>query len=92
MKDRNVDLRLSTSVFAGTIGLNVWVNGRSCYAGAITSEPARTAIASAALCAGWNRLLIKCDHVQWQWQFACALSGRNAADLADLRYSAVPQP
>lgn len=89
-KARNVDLRLSTSVFAGTIGLNVWVNGQSCYANTITSEPAKTATASAILCAGWNRILIKCDHVQWQWQFACALSGRGSDDLAELRYAAVP--
>ena len=91
-KVRNVDLRLSTSVFAGTIGLNVWVNGQSCYAGTITSEPAKTATASAAFCAGWNRLLIKCDHVTWQWQFTCSLIGRDADDLADLRYSAFPRP
>ena len=90
-KARSVDLALSTSIFAGTVGLNVWVNGKSCYAKAITSEPSGRCTATAALRAGWNQLLVKCDHVQWQWQFACSLQGQGADDLADLRYSAIPQ-
>lgn len=82
---RTVNLNLSSSTFASTIGLNVWMNGQSCYANAL-----KTATVSATLEAGWNRLLIKCDHLNWQWQFACAIEGQNNDDLADLRYSAVP--
>ena len=89
-KARPVNLRLTTSVFAGTIGLNVWVNGQNRYAGCLTSEPARTVVAAADLHEGWNRLLIKGDHLNWQWQFACALEGQGDDALDDLRYLAVP--
>lgn len=90
-KARAVDLQLSTSIFAGTMGLNIWMNGQTCYANALTSEPSRRAAVATSLKAGWNQILIKCDHLQWQWQFACDIKGQGADDLADLRYSAIPQ-
>ena len=31
------------------------------------------------------------DHLTWQWQFSCALAGRDGDTLADLRYSPEPQ-
>jgi len=41
---------------------------------------------------GWNCLLVRNDHLQWQRQFACALRPVTASDtLDDLRYSVMPQ-
>lgn len=90
-KARTVNLAFSTSVFSGTIGLNVWMNSTSCYARAITSEPGGAATVSASLRKGWNQVLVKSDHLQWQWQFACDVQGQGAEDISDLRYSAIPQ-
>ncbi len=90
-KARTIELHLSTSIFAGTIGLTIWMNGQPCYAQALTSEPQRKAMVTTALKAGWNQLLIKSDHLNWQWQFACDIKGQGADDLSDLRYSAIPQ-
>jgi len=87
---REAGLHLSSSVFAGTIGLCVWLNGTRCYAGTLTAEPKKSARVGVTLEAGWNRLLIKADHTTWQWQFACAVEGRDGDDLGDLRYAAVP--
>jgi lysophospholipase L1-like esterase len=87
---RTVEIALSSSVFAGQVGVCVWVNGRCAYAGAITSEPKRQAVARAELTSGWNRLFVKFDHLEWQCQCACSLRGVDGDDLDDLRYSAVP--
>lgn len=87
---READLRLSSSVFAGTIGVGVWLNGVRCYAGTLTAEPKKCARVGVTLEAGWNRLFVKADHTTWQWQFACAVEGRGGDDLDDLRYAAVP--
>ena len=89
-KARPVDVVLGTKTFAGKFVLTVWVNGESVYCKTLTSEPDKTARAPAALREGWNRLLVKCDHLTWQWQFSCALAGRDGDDLRDLRYSATP--
>ena len=87
---RPVDVVLGTKTFAGKFALTVWVNGESVYSKVLTKEPDKSARVPASLHEGWNRLLVKCDHLTWQWQFTCALAGRDGDDLRDLRYSATP--
>ena len=90
-KERPINVTLGSKIFAGTLGMTVWMNGAQVYAKALTAEPKKTATVPAALRKGWNTLLVKCDHLTWQWQFSCALAGRDGDALADLRYSSEPQ-
>ena len=48
-------------------------------------------VGQAALKKGWNCLLVRNDHLQWQRQFACALLPVEGDTLDDLRYSIVPR-
>ena len=86
-KERQVDITLSSRIFAGTLGMTVWLNGEQLYARTLTAEPKKTATFTTSLHKGWNRLLVKCDHMSWQWQFSCSFSGNNGDKLDDLRYS-----
>ena len=90
-KERPVDVTLGSKLFAGTLGMTVWLNSAQLYAKTLTDEPKKTATVPATLHRGWNTLLVKCDHLTWQWQFSCSLSGRDGDTLSDLRYSAEPQ-
>jgi len=56
--------KLSSNIFAGTIGLDVWLNGEKVYAGIITSAPGKKAEAPAKLRQGANLLVFKSSHVQ----------------------------
>jgi lysophospholipase L1-like esterase len=88
--DRPIQLVLSSHVFAGNIGLTTWLNARQYYAGLITSEPGKKVALPAMLKSGWNCLAFKCNHLQWEWQIAIAITGTGQDDLADVRSSTVP--
>ena len=49
------------------------------------------AVGQASLRQGWNCLLVRNDHLQWQRQFACALLPVEGDTLDDLRYSLMPR-
>ncbi len=84
-RERPVKMNLSTQTFAGVFSLGVWLNGQSVFAGRMKKETA-----SASLQRGWNLLLFRSTFIQWQWQFAIDLAGREGDDLADLRYATKP--
>ncbi len=87
-KARLVRLKLSTQTFAGTIGLTAWLNGTQLYAKPINEEPKHRIDIPAQLKQGWNCLVLKCNHLQWQWQVSATLEGVDGDGLEDLRYSA----
>ena len=87
-----VELRLGSQVFAGQQGVVAWLNGEKLYAGSITNEPGRKAVRKTVLKEGWNSLVFKANHCQWQWQFSCDILCDNPADAASLRISTVPHP
>lgn len=88
--DVPIELRLGSQVFAGQQGAVVWLNGEKLYAGSITNEPNRKAVRNAALKPGWNSLVFKANHCQWQWQLSCDILCDNPEDVAMLRISTVP--
>jgi len=87
-----VELRLSSQAFAGQQCVVAWLNGEKLYAGSITNEPGRTAVRKAMLQPGWNSLVFKANHCQWQWQFSCDIVCEQPDDSASLRLSTVPRP
>ena len=91
-RDVPVELRLGSQVFAGQQGAVVWLNGEKLYAGSITNEPNRRSVRKAVLQPGWNSLVFKANHCQWQWQFSCDIVCDNPDDAASLRVSTVPHP
>ena len=87
-----VELRFGSQVFAGQQGVVAWLNGEKLYAGSITNEPNRKAVRKAVLKPGWNSLVFKANHCQWQWQFSCDILCDTPEDAASLRISTVPRP
>lgn len=85
-----VELHLGSSVFAGQIGVVVWLNGERLYAGVITGEPQRKAVKPATLKKGWNCLVFKTNHCTWQWQFSLDLTSNVPGAIENLRVAAVP--
>jgi lysophospholipase L1-like esterase len=89
--ERPVAFQLGVASFATTSALTLYLNGASLYAKTLTAEPGRKATVEATLTKGWNLLLLKSNHYQWQWHTACKLVGVGADDLGDLRFSATPK-
>jgi len=90
-KDRPVRLQLSHRTFSATLGFVVWVNGERVMTADLNRGGKNKAEGEAALKQGWNRLLVRNDHLQWQRQFACALLPVADDTLDDLHYSIVPK-
>lgn len=91
-KARPVEIELSHRTFSATLGFVVWVNGERVLTADLNRGGKNKAAGQAALKPGWNCLLVRNDHLQWQRQFACALKPAAAGDtLDDLRYSIVPR-
>ena len=91
-KARPVRIQLSHRTFSATLGFVVWLNGEQVMTGDLNRSGKNRAAAPAALRAGWNCLLVRNDHLQWQRQFACALLPADGDTLDDLRYAVMPPP
>ena len=91
-KARPVEIELSHRTFSATHGFVVWINGERVLTADLNRSGKNKASGQAALKQGWNCLLVRNDHLQWQRQFACALRPVTANDtLDDLRYSVFPK-
>jgi hypothetical protein len=90
-KERPVQLQLSHRTFSATHGFVVWVNGAQAMVADLNRSGKNKEVGRASLKQGWNCLLVRNDHLQWQRQFACALLPAEGDNLDDLRYSIVPK-
>ncbi len=90
-KARPVQLQLSHRTFSATLGFVVWINGERVMTADLNRGGKNKVAGAAALKQGWNCLLVRNDHLQWQRQFACALLSEEGGMLDDLRYSAMPK-
>ena len=90
-KDRPVQLQLTHRTFSATLGFEVWMNGVLAMTADLNRSGKNKELGKATLKQGWNCLLVRNDHLQWQRQFACALLPVEGDQLDDLRYSLVPQ-
>jgi len=84
---RDVQLKLDSKIFAGSMYLTVWLNGEAVYKGLLTAETPRPKIVPAKLRQGSNALVFKANHVQWQSQVMVGVASVEGDSLADLRYS-----
>jgi lysophospholipase L1-like esterase len=88
-RERSVNVELSTQTFAGTMELNVWLNGSQVYSGLINAEPGKKKRVAANLRAGWNTLVFCLNHITWQMQCTVKLTAGDHDSLDDLRYSII---
>jgi lysophospholipase L1-like esterase len=91
VKERPVQLQLTHRTFSATLGFEVWINGVRVMVADLNRSGKNKELGQAALKQGWNCLLVRNDHLQWQRQFACALLPVAGDNLDDLRYSLVPR-
>ena len=84
-KQRTCTLTPKTRMFAGYMYLNIWVNGKTVYTGRLRKAP----VTEIQLQKGWNTLVCRSSHHNWQWQLTLPINGQNGDDLSDLRYSIV---
>ena len=87
-RERTVRLALNSAVFAGQICLQVALRGEPVYSGIITAEAKRPVERSVVLKPGWNALVCKINHLNWQMQASVELLGDN---LDELLVSTMPQ-
>ncbi len=91
---RPVKIELTMKNLGARIFMTMWLNGRVIYQNDLSADPQRKetgkAIVDAELQAGENVLVIKTNHLTWQWLFSANLRGVGEDDLADLRYSLKP--
>jgi len=90
-KARPVQLQLSHRTFSATLGFVVWINGELAMIADLNRSGKNKELGKASLKQGWNCLLVRNDHLQWQRQFACALVPVEGDNLDDLRYSLLPR-
>jgi len=86
-RKRPVALVLGSRVFAGTIHLITWLNGKEVYRGLITAAPKKRVTVQAQLDEGWNTLVFKANHRTWQWQVSVDIQPVGEDVLDDLSYS-----
>jgi lysophospholipase L1-like esterase/uncharacterized protein YbdZ (MbtH family) len=90
-KARPVQLQLTHRTFSATLGFEIWMNGTLVMTADLNRSGKNKAVGQAALNQGWNCLLVRNDHLQWQRQFACALLPVDGDTLDDLRYALLPR-
>jgi hypothetical protein len=90
-KARPVQIELSHRTFSATHGFVVWVNGVQVMQEDLNRSGKNKVVGKGELKQGWNCLLVRNDHLQWQRQFACALLPVEGDNLDDLRYSIMPK-
>ncbi len=88
---RPVQIQLSHRTFSATLGFVVWLNGERVMIEDLNRSGKNKVLGQALLKQGWNRLLVRNDHLHWQRQFACALLPVEGDTLEALRYSILPQ-
>jgi len=90
-KDRPVRLELTHRTFSATLGFEIWMNGAPVMTADLNRSGKNREAGQATLKRGWNCLLVRNDHLQWQRQFACAVLPVAGDNLDDVRYSHMPR-
>lgn len=87
--ETKVQFKPSTRTFSGNDFVTLWVNGEKLYAGHVKAD--RDKVIDATLKPGWNAVVFKSNHVQWQWQFALEMAAADGSDLGGMKVSTVPK-
>lgn len=83
--DRSITASFDSHTFAGDYFLSLWLNGQK-----VRASTDRRGTVELKLKKGWNALVLKCNHLEWQWQFDIGLTPAAGESLDDLRFSITP--
>jgi lysophospholipase L1-like esterase len=86
-KPRDVELQLSSKMFAGKIYLTVWLNQKKVYQDDLTGKKGKKDQVNVSLKKGWNTLVFKSNRCTWQWQNSINLVPIGSDSLDDLLFS-----
>lgn len=81
---------LTHSTFSATLGFHVFVDGVEQFAGTLDRQGGNRTVGRVRLHKGWNELTIRCDHKDWQRQFAFNLETRAGREPDGLTYAWKP--
>ncbi len=82
--ERSVPMEFDSHTFAGDYYLSLWVNGQ-----VVRQSWDRKGTAELKLKKGWNAIVFKSNHLEWQWQFDMKIVESPGDHLDDLRFSTV---
>lgn len=78
---------LTHGTFSATLGFHVSVDGVGQFAGTLDRQGGNRTAGPVRLHKGWNRLTVRCDHKDWQRQFAFNLETRDGRKPDGLTYA-----
>ena len=91
-RDRDLPYEFRTAAFSNTYDFRVELNGALVSTNALLRGKTVAPGGVLRLKKGWNDLVIRCGHRQWQRQFAFRLLPTADDDLSDIRYSWSTRP
>lgn len=71
--EQPIQFKLNSASFGGNDYLALYLNGQPLYTGSIMRD--RGKVVDAVLKPGWNPLVFKSNHLQWQWHFSVEILG-----------------
>ena len=83
--DRAITAGFDSHTFAGDYFLSLWLNGEN-----VRASRERKGTTDLNLKTGWNALVFRSDHLEWQWQFNIDLAAKPGGTLEDLRFATTP--
>jgi len=83
---RTVPVEVNSNAFAAGYFLSLWLNGANLW-----ESSQRTGKTELKLQKGWNALVFKSNHLEWQWQFQIRLAPVSPEATDDLRFSITPR-
>lgn len=85
-RDRHLPYEFRTQAFSNTLAFQVELNGLLVSTNSLPRGETATDGGVLKLKKGWNSLVIRCDHNQWQRQFSIFFKPLAEDSLADIRY------
>ncbi len=85
-KDREVRATFRNATFSGTFGFHVFLDGAEVAVSGLKRGKNEAPPLSLKLKQGWNELIIRCDHSEWQRQFSFELQPAEGDTLNALRF------
>lgn len=85
-KAREVNFEFSHGTFSGTFGIVLTVNGEQVCCETMDRRGRNKVVVRGALKEGWNEIVMRVDHANWQRQLALKLTPIEGDTLEELRY------
>lgn len=91
-EEREVLVRLGHDTFSATLAVNFWLNGEFFGTHLMDRNGGNRREFASCLRKGWNLIVARVDHANWQRQFSIELKAPDGSEMDDLKYSVFHQP